>query len=101
MLRVRSQQQARSVAKAAASRRALFFLSSWCNRIAVHVDSRLHLRRRQLIPGGQHGEEEKESSGEEDQASEEEEVGVCRFEVSDNVTMLEIASCGPDSAGDW
>jgi hypothetical protein len=52
-----------------------------------------------LIPGGQHGEEEKESSGEEDQASEEE-VSVCRFEVSDNVTMLEIASRGPASAED-
>jgi hypothetical protein len=33
------------------------------------------LRRRHLIPGGQHGEEEKEGSGEEDEASEEE-VGV-------------------------
>jgi hypothetical protein len=58
---------------ASSETRSLFFSSVCSNRIAVQVDSRLHfLRRRHLIPGGQHGEEEKEGSGEEDEASEEE-----------------------------
>ena len=68
---------AQARAKRDADGKALFFSAEWCNRIAVHVDSRLHLRRRHLIPGGLHGEEEKEGS-EEDQA-EEKEVGVRRL----------------------
>jgi hypothetical protein len=77
--------------------KSLFFLSGCSNRNAVHVDSRLHFATSPLlIPGGQHGEEEKESSGEEDEASEEE-VGVCRFEIFDGLSMSKIASHGPAS----
>jgi hypothetical protein len=89
----RSQSCARVMMNASCRAKSLVFLSEWCNRKPVHVDSRLHFCDvATLIPGGQHGEEEKESSGEEDQEASEEEVSVRRFEVSDSLETLEIAS---------
>jgi hypothetical protein len=62
----------------------------------VQVDSRLHfLRRRHLIPGGQHGEEEKEGSGEEDEASEEEVRVLPLWNLRQLSVQSEIASHRP------
>src|SRR5947207_9144990 len=50
------------------------FSFCWCNRNAVHVDSRCARFRSSHLIGGQHGEEGKESEEDGEEGSEEEEV---------------------------